>query len=266
MLIHREALELAKNAAPVGDGVPFTITCVNITEDGAVTVTDGHHWLRMKAAADEPNLFDEIAEDGTDALDGPVMIPAEVVQAFNAAMKKKKAKKGMPIPHVIVAQQDDRVTLRSSDGKTTRTFLMEAVDVNLKYPDVEKTILSHAPTHHIILSVDLLSKMVRALKACKAPNLHLGLPADPTAPIHVSAFTETGSIDGALMPMRGPDSTQPAPESVELPSGVDDTHVSLTDTATGEVLFEGTGAEFQAAAHQAGGKKTRSRAAKGADA
>ncbi len=105
MLIHRESLELAKNAAPAEDGVPFTTPCVQVSEDGTVTVTDGLHWLRMKAAADEPNLFDEIAESGTDDLDGPVMIPAEVVQAFNAAMKKRKAKKGMPVPHVIASSR-----------------------------------------------------------------------------------------------------------------------------------------------------------------
>src|SRR4051812_2209490 len=48
VLIHREALELARNAAVDGDGIPFSITCVYVTEDGAVTVTDGHLWLRMK--------------------------------------------------------------------------------------------------------------------------------------------------------------------------------------------------------------------------
>ena len=151
MLIHRESLELAKNAAPAGDGVPFTTTCVCIGEDGTVTVTDGLHWMRMKAAADEPNLFDEIAVDGTQALDGPVMIPAEVVQAFNAAMKKRKAKKGMPVPHVIVAHQEDRVTLRSSDGKTTRTFLMEAVDPTLVYPNVDRTVAAHAPAGRAVV-------------------------------------------------------------------------------------------------------------------
>jgi hypothetical protein len=227
VLIHREALELAKNAAAVGDGVPFTISCVNISEDGSVTITDGHHWLRMNAAADEPNLFDEIAEDGTEALDGPVMIPAEVVQAFNAAMKKKKTKKGMPVPHVIVAQQEDRVTLRSSDGKTTRTFLMEAVDANLKYPDVDRTVLAHAPTHHITLSVDLLSKIVRALKACKAPTLKLGLPTDPEAPIHLTAYTETGSINGAMMPMREHD---PKPEAPKQTVVDDDPFTAISST------------------------------------
>lgn len=36
MLIHRESLELAKNAAPAGDGVPFTTSCVQVGEDGGV--------------------------------------------------------------------------------------------------------------------------------------------------------------------------------------------------------------------------------------
>lgn len=200
MLIHREALELARNASDEGDGVPFAITCVNLGTDGSVTVTDGHHWLRMKAAADEPNLFDEIAEQDTTALDGPVLIPAEVVQAFNAAMKKKKVKEGMPVPHVVVAQQDDRVTLRSSDGKTTRTFLMDAIDVNLKFPDVDKTIKAQ-PVRYITLSVGLVALIMRALKACNATSVKLGLPEDPRGAIQMSTFTATGLIDGAFMPM-----------------------------------------------------------------
>lgn len=48
MLIHRESLELAKNAEPAGDGVPFTTSCVQVGEDGTVTVTDGLHWLRLR--------------------------------------------------------------------------------------------------------------------------------------------------------------------------------------------------------------------------
>jgi hypothetical protein len=31
MLIHREALELAKNVSPTGDRGPYSITCVNMT-------------------------------------------------------------------------------------------------------------------------------------------------------------------------------------------------------------------------------------------
>lgn len=191
------------------EGIPFSITCVNIGTDGSVTVTDGHHWLRMTAAAEEPNLFDDIAEQETEELDGPVMIPAEVVQAFNAAMKKRKAKKGMPVPHVVVAQQENRVTLRSSDGKTTRTFLMEAMDAELKFPNVDKTVLAHAPSRHIILNVDLLTLIVRVLKSCNAETVRLGLPDDNSAPIHLSAFTPTGPITGAVMPMREPELDKP---------------------------------------------------------
>lgn len=203
MLIHQEALELARNAAAGGDGVPFSITCVNITEDGAVTVTDGHHWLRMKAAADEPNLFDEIAEQDTENISGPVMVPADVVQAFNAAMKRRKVKKGTPVPHVVIAQQDNRVTLRSSDGKTTRTFLLEAVDAELKFPDVDRTVQGvNKPQRHVIVSVELLTAIVRTLRACKVSSVKLGLPESAEAPISLSAMSLTGPIDGALMPMR----------------------------------------------------------------
>lgn len=93
------------------------------------------------------------------------------------------------------------------------------------------------------------SKIVRVLKACKALSLKLGLPTDPTAPIHLTAYTVTGAIDGALMPMRPHDPLpSPAPSSLSV---VDETHVSLTDTDTGEVLFEGSGSDLQAAAGDA---------------
>jgi len=203
MLIHREALELARNAASHDtEGVPITISCVKIGPDGSVTVTDGHHWLRMKAAADEPNLFDELAERGTDALEHPVLVPADVIAAFNAAMKKRKVKKGQPVPHVVVAQHENRITLKSSDGKTMRTFELDAPDAELKFPDVDKTVQAHLPTHHVVLSVDLLALLVKTLRACKATTLKLGFPIDTDAPVTLSTFTLTGPIDGAIMPMR----------------------------------------------------------------
>lgn len=203
MLIHREGLELARNCAENVDGVPFTHTCVNIAPDGTVTVTDGHHWLRMKATADEPNLFDEIASElAGEEPEHDVLIPGDIVQAFNGAMKKRKAKKGMPVPHVVVGQQGQHVTLCSSDGTTKRTFLIDAPAKELIFPDVDKTVLLHQPERHVILSVDLLSVIVRTLRACKADSLRLGLSASPTAAITISAFCATGPITGALMPMR----------------------------------------------------------------
>lgn len=200
MLIHREALELARNAAEPGDGVPFSISCLKVGEDGSVTVTDGRHWLRMAAAVTEPSLFDELAQDGAGAdSEGPVLVPADVMQAFSAAMKKRKQKKGQPVPHVVVTQKDSHVTLASSDGKTRRTFLLEAVDV--EYPNVDRTILSHEPVREIVLNLDLLYLLTRTLKACGAVSLRLGIPHDERAPIRVSTMTTTGPVDGAVMPM-----------------------------------------------------------------
>ena len=204
MLIHREALELAKNCAADGDGVPFTMTCVHLDpSDGSVTVTDGRHFLRMRAAADEPNLFDDMAAQQTEELETSVLIPGDVVQAFNAAMKKRKAKKGLPTPHVVVARADDRVTLKSSDGKTTRTFLIDGVDKELKCPDVNKVVAGHKAVRTVTLGIELLDAIVRVMKACKVEAVTLGLPELDTQPITVSAFTENGPIDGALMAMSG---------------------------------------------------------------
>jgi hypothetical protein len=201
MLIHREALELSRNAAAGDDGVPFAISCLHVSEDGAVTVTDGHHWLRMQAAVDEPSLFDELAEQGAGAeSEGPVLVPADVMAAFSAAMKKRKAKKGQPVPHVVVTQKGNSVTLASSDGKTKRTFLLDAIEV--EYPNVDRTVLAHAPVREVLLGVDLLYLMLRTLKACGAVSIRFGIPQSKEAPIRVSTVTATGPIDGAIMPMK----------------------------------------------------------------
>ncbi len=202
MLIYREALELARNAAVDADGIPFSMTCVYVTEDGALTVTDGHLWLRMKGAVDEPNLFDELADKGAGAKsDGPVLVPADVIQAFNAAMKKRKAKKGQPVPHVVVTKAGTSITLASSDGKTKRTFLLEASDITT-FPDVDRTVLAHAPVRELVLGVDLLYSVLRTLKACGAVSLHLGLPESVEGPVRMSSVSLTGPIEGAIMPMK----------------------------------------------------------------
>lgn len=201
MLIHREALELARNAADGDDARSYPITCLKVGEDGSVTVTDGHHWLRMQAAVDEPSLFDELAETGAGAeSDGPVLVPADVMLAFSAAMKKRKQKKGQPVPHVVVTQKDNSITLASSDGKTKRTFLLDAVEG--EYPNVDRTVLAHEPVRSIVLGVDLLYLLLRTLKACGAVSIKLGLPESEDAAIRVSTMTVTGPIDGAIMPMR----------------------------------------------------------------
>lgn len=210
MLIHREALELAKNCAPDDDGVPFTITCVHITPEGAVTVTDGRHWLRMKASADVPNLFDDIAERGNGHLEEPVLIPGDVVTSFSAAMKKKKVKKGTPAPHVAVSQVGPDVTRTSSDGKTTRKFLIDGVAKELVFPNVDKTVLAHVPERTVRFGVDLLAIIVRTLKACKADTVQFGFPSSTEGPITIRATTETGPISGAGMPYADPEPAENA--------------------------------------------------------
>lgn len=212
MLIHKEALELAKNAAAAGDGVPFAISCVKVDVDGAVTVTDGAHWLRMQAAADEPSLFDELAEEDTKSPAGPVLVPAEVMSAFRAAMKKRKSKKTDAVAHVVVAQQENRVTLRSSDGKTMRTFLLEAMGADLKFPDVDRIVLAYKPVRHVTLSVELLRVILRTLHACKVGYVKLGFPEDAMAPISLSAWSETGPITGQVMPSSDQTREQADPE------------------------------------------------------
>lgn len=204
MLIHREALELARNAGKVEDGVVYPVSCLHITPEGHVTVTDGHHFIRIKAAVDEPSLFDEIAAEETEALEEPVLIPAEVALAFGAAMKRR-SKKGEDVPHVVVAAQAgaETITLRSSDGKTTRSFLIGGMDPTMQFPKVDRAVRgANAPVRHIVFDVDLVMRLLRVLKAVGATSVRFGLTEREDGPMSFSAFTEHGPVDGAVMPMK----------------------------------------------------------------
>lgn len=204
MLIHREGLELAAIAV-TDDDSRFALSCIQVDPQGVVTVSDGKVALRMQAAVDEPSLFDQLAEQDTDELQEPAMVPADVAIAFLAGMKKRKAKPGEATPHVVVAQQDDRLTMRSSDGSATRTFVIENDKSGAAFPNVARIFAQHQAGTRISLGVDVVLGVLRVLKACKVTAFTLDVPADyheANHPIALSAFALAGPIAGVIMPMR----------------------------------------------------------------
>lgn len=204
MLIHREGLELATNTLTEEGATRFALGSIQVGTDGVVLASDGKACLRMAARVDEPTLFDDLAEEDTDDLCDPVLIPADVATAFLASMKKCKAKPGEAKSHVVVATRNGQVTLRSSDGKATRTFLLESPSSDLRFPDVMRLLRQHRPGTRVVLSVDVMSQILRTLRAVKAMSFSFDIPADYDGAnaIAVAAFCDAGPIEGLIMPMR----------------------------------------------------------------
>jgi len=191
MLIHREALNLANNAADENSD-RYCIKFVQITKDGHVVATDGHHFLRIKALVDEPSLLDALMpEDKRDnAVDA--LVPADTLQSFAAAVKKVDAN-----AHVVIAAENGTITLATADGVTERTFVTKPPD--LPFPDVAK-VTRETSEKTLTLGVELMMRLLRTLKACGASSVTLGVN-DAESPITVAAFCDSGPIDGAIMPM-----------------------------------------------------------------
>ncbi len=203
MLIHRIGLEI-HNAAGDEDS-RFTLSSVLITPDGSLTATDGHQFLRICAAVNEPDLFaDEMQGDLPDGLDSAVILPADVAKAFLAASKRKK-KKGQKTPQVVVAVQDGKATLATADGKTKRTFVLEPDQAT--FPTVDRTIPKGTPRCKLALDVDVMLKVLTTLKRCGVDSFE-ALIYKPDSPIRITARTyiddSEAIVDGCVMPMRPP--------------------------------------------------------------
>lgn len=192
MLIHREALALASNANEESDG-RYCLNFVKVTKEGHVIGCDGHHFLRIKAKVDEPSLLDAMLPQATEEDTADAMIPADVLASFAAGIKKMDKN-----AHVVISTTEDRITLASTDGICERTFVSKPPD--LPFPDVDKA-LQPRPVVTVMLSIDLLIKMLRTLKLCGATSVSLGVK-DEESPIGISTFCDSGPIDGSIMPMR----------------------------------------------------------------
>jgi hypothetical protein len=192
VLIHREALALASNANTESDG-RYCLNFVKVTKDGHVIGCDGHHFLRIKAKVEAPTLLDAMLPAEDREADADALIPADALQSFSAAVKKMDEN-----AHVVIAASGPTITLASTDGVCERQFIVKPPE--LPYPDVDK-VMQHHPVVEVVVSVELLTKVLKTLKACGAKSLRLGVK-DAESQIAISAFCDSGPIDGSLMPMR----------------------------------------------------------------
>jgi hypothetical protein len=208
MLIRLEALELAANAASSDANDRYVLDFIQVRANGDVVVTDGHHFLRLKAAVEEPTLFDALLPKAEVGAAEDTLVNAEDAKAFKASCKRaiKKAAKGAkkgdaPAVHVAIAKGDEAVTLATADGVTSRRFEMKERSTTMEYPNVDRVIPKGAK-HEILLSVELMMRVLRTLKALKCRSVSLALTKDSEAAIVVRATSVIGDIDGAIMPMR----------------------------------------------------------------
>ena len=202
MLIHREALELAALAADDTEDLGNkALACLKVEGNGHVTVTDGHVLLRLAAKMEQPGLFDEVLDVGERNARGTVLLPANAAAAFNAAMKKRKRKKGQAAPGVAISQGEALIKLASSDGVTTQRFEIKPLESE-QFPDPTKIFKDHVTTLEVVLGIELVIALLRTLKAIGATSVRLHLPAEAVSPIKVTAMSEVGTLEGVLMPQR----------------------------------------------------------------
>jgi hypothetical protein len=229
MLIYRIGLEIYGEAAEEAQkGARYNLTTVQVGPDGTIAACNGHQFLKMRAAADEPDLFTEerLGTLPATVLPWAVTVPADIVKAFLAA-SKRKTKKGQKEQQVVIAVDDEAITLATADGKTKRTFLIDAAED--AFPPLEKILPKLVPTITLTLGVDEMVKLLTTLQRCRAAWFTFGY-SEPGAPLHVTAQAMVGDkvvgIEGAFMPMN------PAALSLEA------TAPSQVDTVTGEILNE----------------------------
>ena len=201
MLIHREALELARMAPGDDEGGTHALSCLLIEADGHVVVCDGHQLIRVAGIVDEPSLFDSLIPVSEREHAEAILLPAEAAQSFNAALKKRKKKKGEPTPHIVVSQDGDGVKLASADGKVMRRFEVKAPE--LPYPNIAAVMRPHAEVKRVTLGVDLMLTVLKALKGCGCDSVTMSLSEGESAPVKLSAFSSPmGPVEGVVMPMR----------------------------------------------------------------
>lgn len=204
MLIHREALELARMAPTDDEGGNYALSCLLIEADGHVVVCDGHQLIRVAGQVDEPSLFDSLIPAEEREHSAPILLPAEAAQSFSAALKKRKKKKGEPTPHIVVSHDGDAVRLASADGKVTRRFDVKPPE--LPFPNIAAVMKPHVSAKRVTLGVDLMLTILKALKGCGCPSVTLDFAEGEGSPVKMSAFSDPmGPVEGVVMPIRGSD-------------------------------------------------------------
>ena len=199
MLINRQALELFRMSADENDST-FALAAMLIESTGHVTVCDGTQYLRIAAKVEEPALFDALVPEEEREQTETILLPADAAESFNAALKKRKKKKGEAPPAVAISSDGDQIRLASSDGRTMRRFDITPPDQ--EYPPIDRVLRDHVVTREVLLGVDLLLDVLKTFKATGCDTIRFGFAEGQDAPIRVSAFSEIGPIEGAVMPRR----------------------------------------------------------------
>lgn len=228
MLIRLEALELCANAGSPTDSDRFNLHLLQVLPDGSVVTTDGLQILRIKAAVAEPGLFDALLPASERGYEGEVLIDATDARDFKAACakalkragRKSVAEGGEPV-HVVVAMDDENMTLATADGVVERRFIIKQPDNPPTFPNIDRVMDSVDTDRTITVSVDLMIRMLRTLKKLKVAAVTLGLPPESNRAIRITAKSLCGDIDGALMPMRDAetDKAEPPAETVNKETG-----------------------------------------------
>lgn len=160
----------------------------------------GINLIRVAGAVDEPSLFDGLIPEGEREHSEPILLPAEAAQSFNAALKKRKKKKGEPTPHITVSHDGSAVRLASA-GKVIRRF--DVTPPDLPFPNIAQVMRPHVEVKRVVLGVDLMLTVLKALKGCGCSSVTLSLSEGETAPVKLSAFSmPMGPVEGVVMPMR----------------------------------------------------------------
>lgn len=188
--------------APTDDeGGKYALTCLMIEESGHVVVCDGFQLMRVAGKVDEPSLFDALIPVDEIHHAEQILLPAEAAISFNAALKKRKKKKGEPTPHIVVSKEGDAIRLASADGKVTRRF--DVTPPELPFPNIASLMRPHTTVKSVTLSVDLMLTVLKALKGCGCTSVTMDLAEGDGAPVKIGAFSDPmGPVQGVVMPMR----------------------------------------------------------------
>ncbi len=202
MLIHREALELANLAPSEETPGKFALSCLHVGKSGHVTVCDGHLWLRVSGKVMEPSLLDVMLDEDDREQESVVLLSAEAARSFNAALKKRKVKKGEPKPHVVIAQSGEEIRVSSGDGRVTRKFVVEPPKE--PFPDVDKLAnQKRVIVKSVTVGIDVLMSICRTVKAVGCSSFTLDLAEGDNAAIMLSAYSlNVGHVEGMFMPRR----------------------------------------------------------------
>lgn len=213
MLIHREALELANLAPDQEAPGRFALSCIHIGKAGHVTVCDGHFWLRVSGKVMEPSLLDVMLDEDDREQESVVLLSAEAARSFNAALKKRKVKKGEPKPHVVIGQSGEEIRVSSGDGRVTRKFVVEPPKA--PFPDVDKLVNEkRVIVKSVTVGIDVLMSIARTIKAVGCSTFTLDLAEGESAPIMISAYSlNVGHVEGMFMPCRDAGSDDEKPKT-----------------------------------------------------